>query len=125
MRATPNRALRARPAITEKEGELIMTGILKKEVTALMTEIAFELKLLCYNQKISFKKIQGEGSIDPSKYERPLGIHRCWSVDTSQSFDLSETGEVGIQCNRLTRLKNASSYKYLLEADSSIKFSFD
>lgn len=103
-----------------------MTDILKKEVVAsLVTEIAFELKLLCYNQKISFKKIQGESSINPSKYEWPLGTQHCWSVDTSQNFALSETGEIGIQCNRLTRLKNASSYKYVLEADSSIKFSFD
>lgn len=90
-----------------------------------MTEIAFELKLLCYNQKINFKKIQGEGSINPSKYERPLGTHRCWSVDTNQNFVLSEHGEISIQCNRLTRLKNASSYKFVLEADSPIKFSFD
>lgn len=101
-----------------------MTDILRDEITLLTKKIEFELKLLCYQQQIYFEKLYGKGSISILPYGPVLGAHYYTSIGSVQSVALSEIGEVGLMCNRLTRLNNASSYTYDLEHGSAISFLF-
>lgn len=100
-----------------------MTNILRSEMALLAKEIEFELRLLCREQAIDFESLQGAGSINPKWYSHLLGTHYASKTNTP-TRPLKGIGEIGLMCNRLTRLNGASSYQYELKADSTINFSF-
>lgn len=102
-----------------------MTGLLDDEIKDLTSKIDSELTELCQKKGIKFRRINGNGHVEPTQYQSVLGTHHYTAEDSEYSYALPNYGKIGLMCCKLARLKNASSYEYTKNENLPIKCTFN